>query len=47
MTIWWKSQEKDTYCWVITILKNKFLEAYFYKTNEAIVAEIYQFLRFI
>jgi hypothetical protein len=41
MAIFWKSQEKDT------LIGTYFSDTCFYKANKAIVAKIYQFLRFI
>jgi hypothetical protein len=47
MAIWCESQEKDTCVIIFKEGKRKTLKTCIYKANEAVVAEINQFLRFI
>ena len=47
MAVWWKSQEKDTGVIIFNKREWNTLKTCFYKANEAVVAEIYRFLRYI
>jgi hypothetical protein len=47
MAVWCESQEKDTCVIIFKEGKRNTLKTYIYKTDEAVVAEIYQFFRFI
>ena len=44
MATWWKGQEKDACMIIFKEGKRNTLKARFYKANEAVVAEVYQFL---